>query len=92
MKRASRTGPLFVTDEGTVLLAPSRVASFTCGFGIGLCGTLQPGAAAAERGLGVTHGATIAIECRSQPDPGFVSDRTRDGVDLLEASEDLAEE
>src|SRR5205085_5928320 len=34
-KRASRTGPLAVMKEGTVLRAPSRVANATCGLGTG---------------------------------------------------------
>src|SRR5580704_19171030 len=43
MKRAARTGPLAVMNEGTVFLAPSRVASATCGFATGFCGLVNPG-------------------------------------------------
>src|SRR5437667_10121568 len=43
MNRASRTGPLAVTTEGTELIAPSKFASATCGLGIGFCGLAKPG-------------------------------------------------
>src|SRR3982074_2661760 len=36
INRASRTGPLLVTKKGTRLVAPSRVATFTCGLIDGL--------------------------------------------------------
>jgi hypothetical protein len=41
--RASRTGPASVMKEGTMLVAPSRVARPTCGLGIGVCGLVRPG-------------------------------------------------
>src|SRR5579871_1149990 len=37
MNRASRTGPFAVTKEGTVFVAPSRVATATCGFPVVEC-------------------------------------------------------
>src|SRR6478672_8608893 len=43
MKRASRTGPLGKMKGGTALVAPSSVASATCGLGTGLTGLLNPG-------------------------------------------------
>src|SRR5438445_436097 len=43
MNRASRTGPLAVTNAGTELIAPSKFASATCGLGIGFCGLAKPG-------------------------------------------------
>src|SRR5712692_1471226 len=43
VNRASRTGPPAVTNEGTVLVAPSSVASATCGFGTGLILLFSPG-------------------------------------------------
>src|SRR5579859_580494 len=41
--RASRTGPLVWTNGGTVLVAPSSVASATCGLGRGLILLVGPG-------------------------------------------------
>ena len=35
MNRASRTGPFDVMNDGTVLVAPIKVATATCGFGRG---------------------------------------------------------
>src|SRR5438445_13830537 len=43
MNRASRTGPLAVTNEGTEFIALSELASATCGLGIGFCGLAKPG-------------------------------------------------
>src|SRR6266852_1109449 len=43
VNRASRTGPPAVTKEGTVLVAPSSVASATCGLGRALIRLLRPG-------------------------------------------------
>src|SRR5439155_25973704 len=43
INRASRTGPLAVTNAGTELIAPSKFASATCGLGIGFCGLAKPG-------------------------------------------------
>src|SRR5260370_23339465 len=43
MKRASRTGPSAVMKDGTKFLAPSSVASATCGLGTDFCGLFRPG-------------------------------------------------
>jgi len=43
MNLASRTGPSAVMNDGTKLVAPSSVASATCGFGTAFCGLANPG-------------------------------------------------
>ena len=75
---------------GTELVAPSKVAGrisrvLNCVSGAGEAG-------AADGGLRVALGATVAVECRAQTHPIFTGDASGDRVNLLEALLCLIEE
>src|ERR1700722_17710683 len=69
MKRASSTGPFAVINDGTVLVAPSSVASATCGFGIGFCGLVGPGLAPPIVGWAWHWAQLLPLKVGPRPDP-----------------------
>src|SRR5258708_24292065 len=76
MNRASSTGPLFVMKEGTVLVAPSRVARATCGFGTGFCGLLSPGLAPPNVGWAWHMAQLLPLKLGPKPAPGSMAPET----------------
>src|SRR5580704_7814204 len=69
MKRASRTGPLAVMNDGTVFLAPSRVASATCGLGTGTCGLVSPGLLPPIAGCAWHIAQLLPLKAGPRPEP-----------------------
>src|ERR1700690_2771865 len=81
MKRASRIGPLAVTNEGTVFVAPSGLAIAKSGFALG--------ARATHGWLRMAHRTTVTVEHGTKAHTRLAdyvgsSGVARDGKDLLE--------
>src|SRR5690242_1472809 len=70
MKRASRTGPSGVMNEGTALVAPCSVASAICGFGTGFCGLLRPGLDPPIAGCAWQRAQLLPLKVGPSPVPG----------------------
>src|ERR1700694_3448662 len=70
MKRASRTGPLLVINEGTVLVAPSKVARATWGFGTGCSLLFNPGLLPPTEGSAWHCAQLLPLKVGPRPTPG----------------------
>ena len=88
-KRASRTGPSAVMNDGTWLVAPSSLAMATCGLGL-LTPTPTARAASAGGGLRMAAGAAIQVEARAEALARLTWQTARDGIDLVEALQTIA--
>src|SRR5450432_4285401 len=69
MNRASRTGPLALMNEGTLLVAPSSIASSSCGLGMGFCGLDKPGLLPPVAGCAWHMAQLFALKVGPSPDP-----------------------
>src|ERR1700732_684943 len=70
MKRASRTGPLEVMNEGTVFVAPCFVASAICGLGTGTCGLKGAGLVPPVAGCAWHIAQLLPLNVGPSPTPG----------------------
>src|SRR5882724_1580640 len=72
MKRASRTGPFAVMNDGTTLVAPSSLASATCGLGSGRWGLSRLGLEPPLLGCAWHMAQLLPLNVGPRPEPDSI--------------------